>query len=79
MKALVFSDNRANLPAKEKHCPGKNKKLTVQRDGKVRYCILCGEGSLEDRLNHFYYGTATPSGYRVEVWGDPATGKTGWK
>lgn len=40
-----------------------NKKITVRRDdGKVRFCILAGEGDLQAQLNEWYFGAAQPSG-----------------
>lgn len=49
-----------------------NKKIVVQnKDGKVRFCILRGDGDLQDRLNEWYFGSANPSGYAVEF--DPPT------
>ena len=49
-----------------------NKKITVRRaDGKVRYCILTGDGDLQEQLNLWYFGATHPGGgYSVSFSGD---------
>ena len=40
-----------------------NKKITVKTgDNRVRYCILPGEGDLQDHFNRWLFGEEKPSG-----------------
>lgn len=45
-----------------------NRKVTVRRDdGRVRYCILSGDGDLEEVFNLWLFGSTHPEGgYRAK-------------